>query len=1276
MRNPFSNWCWRLWVGAMFFALFAACGGGGGGGAPNQNCADGMVYNSDTQSCVVRVTQAICNDNSQILVGLLCHTCSGDTPIYNANTCESTKAICNNKNMILESGACRSCRGNKPFFNVNTNTCQPSQAVCNDNRQILVNGACQSCDAGTEQVRNDCQVTRVACNDAGMMFDGSACQACSGSTPNLNVGTNTCQPSQAVCNDNSQILVNGACQSCDAGTEQIGNDCQVTRVACNDAGMMFDGSACQACSGSTPNLNVGTNTCQPSQAICHANRQILVNGACQSCDAGTEQVGNVCQVTRVACNAAGMVLPPGAIACQACSGNTPRRSGNNCLPPDDAFCNAQKMVLVGGACQACSSSTPIFNDITNTCQPSQEICNGKGQILQNGECISCGGNLPRRDVNVCLPPDADFCNAKDMILPPGASTCQSCSGATPIRDNNNCIATKSSCNAQDMALRNGVCVPCTAANSCNRILAAPNASNGVNYENNSEYTNAGRGYGKQNIGAHYAYQRGYWGQGVTVGVIDSELDVNHVDLSSNIVAVYDPINDTMTVTTSSSHGTAVAGIIGAARNSKLVHGVAPSVKIVGMVGLPNNGRSMGNSIGGSWRFVQTSNISMVIVNNSYGGVYQVVGDYKGTEYFVRMPSLGRFFFSSDSRLLRFGAQNIVMVWAAGNERWHVGGTISLCDTTNLTIDKSIPSCSNFNTRVPIQDFIDDFVAKSFTRDGWTAQTTNISNLKATDSSYYMYTPHTYTTLRDKWLGVVATDSSNRIAFYSNGCGDSKYWCLAAPGTAIRHIINNNNNTTRTGNGTSFAAPHVSGALAILKSRFPSMPMEVIRAILLTTATDLGNTGIDDIYGWGLVNLQRAITLQGDVLLPFGAAGAPSALGSTSFTGVRLADAQIVLPESFAHIQTQLSSISLAVSVVGNAYYNADLSQLVRPQFQPKRRTFGNAALEILNTPTAKRMSNGAWFADSDIHGKVRRAGAVADLSEVGLGAWQLQHDFCDDCQDSVWRELHNNGAEVNHSAWNETPFFARGNGAFVLSQNGEGLRPFISRSGKLDGNNATEYEQAGLRWQQQFRADNMTINIAASASRINEKNSLWGADFGDLVSSGQTNMRTRQGRLEVRGALGNAWRGFAAIEEARGAGYQSGGGILGGITGLRARGWSGGFERRSIFSGGDSLRLSARRETGIIRGRAVIHHQRAEGSFSDAFYGSIPNAPDSLKGGQQLINETAVIDLRGGGRDSYALGYALGERRRLGGWVSRFAVGLEYDSHGKTAASAQWHVDF
>jgi subtilisin family serine protease len=61
-----------------------------------------------------------------------------------------------------------------------------------------------------------------------------------------------------------------------------------------------------------------------------------------------------------------------------------------------------------------------------------------------------------------------------------------------------------------------------------------------------------------------------------------------------------------------------------------------------------------------------------------------------------------------------------------------------------------------------------------------------------------------------------------------------------------------------GKGTSFAAPHVSGCIALMKSINQSLTPPDIRQILQTTAIDLGDPGKDNQYGYGLVNVSNAV----------------------------------------------------------------------------------------------------------------------------------------------------------------------------------------------------------------------------------------------------------------------------------------------------------------------------------------------------------------------------------------------------------------------------------
>ena len=59
-------------------------------------------------------------------------------------------------------------------------------------------------------------------------------------------------------------------------------------------------------------------------------------------------------------------------------------------------------------------------------------------------------------------------------------------------------------------------------------------------------------------------------------------------------------------------------------------------------------------------------------------------------------------------------------------------------------------------------------------------------------------------------------------------------------------------------GTSMATPHVAGAVAILRQfNRHATPFEIKQALMLS-ATDLGQAGEDNDYGWGVINIRRAL----------------------------------------------------------------------------------------------------------------------------------------------------------------------------------------------------------------------------------------------------------------------------------------------------------------------------------------------------------------------------------------------------------------------------------
>lgn len=60
------------------------------------------------------------------------------------------------------------------------------------------------------------------------------------------------------------------------------------------------------------------------------------------------------------------------------------------------------------------------------------------------------------------------------------------------------------------------------------------------------------------------------------------------------------------------------------------------------------------------------------------------------------------------------------------------------------------------------------------------------------------------------------------------------------------------------NGTSMAAPHVAGVVALMRQANPDVDVVTIKDILLQTAVDLGSAGEDNVYGHGFLDAYAAV----------------------------------------------------------------------------------------------------------------------------------------------------------------------------------------------------------------------------------------------------------------------------------------------------------------------------------------------------------------------------------------------------------------------------------
>jgi bacillopeptidase F len=66
--------------------------------------------------------------------------------------------------------------------------------------------------------------------------------------------------------------------------------------------------------------------------------------------------------------------------------------------------------------------------------------------------------------------------------------------------------------------------------------------------------------------------------------------------------------------------------------------------------------------------------------------------------------------------------------------------------------------------------------------------------------------------------------------------------------------------THSVSGTSFASPHVAGAMALLLSAFPELTVSEVESALMDTAVDLGDIGPDNDYGFGMIDAMAAYRL--------------------------------------------------------------------------------------------------------------------------------------------------------------------------------------------------------------------------------------------------------------------------------------------------------------------------------------------------------------------------------------------------------------------------------
>lgn len=328
------------------------------------------------------------------------------------------------------------------------------------------------------------------------------------------------------------------------------------------------------------------------------------------------------------------------------------------------------------------------------------------------------------------------------------------------------------------------------------------------------------------IGAKAAHDRGYTGAGVTVGVVDSGIYAYHSDLIDNLSPInmngpYGIRSDGVDV---EGHGTHVAGTIAAGLNGFGMVGVAPGARVADLQLTDYGSDSIDEDAldtTAARLFDHGLDNGIEFYNNSWGSDPMMPSGGADLEAArLHLETTYDYMFDAIERGVEAGN---VYVWANGND-----------GLPSVALEPGLPVL--------------------------------------------------YPELKGHWIAVAALEQDGRIAPYSNRCGIAATWCISAPGGDDDEDAGGIYSTAHDGDyvrmsGTSMAAPHVTGALAIARQMFPDAKGSELTELIFATATDVGDAGIDDVYGWGILNLD-ALTSTRDASTSSIFSQAPFAQGRT------------------------------------------------------------------------------------------------------------------------------------------------------------------------------------------------------------------------------------------------------------------------------------------------------------------------------------------------------------------------------------------------------------
>ncbi|MDC1322769.1 S8 family serine peptidase, partial [Pseudomonadales bacterium] len=352
----------------------------------------------------------------------------------------------------------------------------------------------------------------------------------------------------------------------------------------------------------------------------------------------------------------------------------------------------------------------------------------------------------------------------------------------------------------------------------------------------------------KDINVDAAIVAGKTGAGVKVAVVDSGLELAHEDLAANVISgSRDFVNSDDDPTPSSSagdHGTSVAGIIGAVGwNNIGVRGVAPGASLKGYNYLVPSAQGVTNWISTFGGETYSSDIDIFNFSaGTYNRAFSLASSTHQTTFISTLPSL------------RSG-KGAILVKSAGNSFsedanaysgsavcGHSAGLGLSCHDANLDNHHFWPQV---------------IVVGALAADGKKSSYSSVGSplwVSAPGGEYGVNTSYISTSGVGLEPAIMTTDLSSCSSGYGSAAQTS-----SSEGTKVYNAFNDfgspysensNCNYVSTFNGTSSAAPNVSGVIALMLEANPSLTWRDVKHILATTAnqvdSDISPISVDGI----------------------------------------------------------------------------------------------------------------------------------------------------------------------------------------------------------------------------------------------------------------------------------------------------------------------------------------------------------------------------------------------------------------------------------------------